>query len=152
MLFIDSLLHQTHTVATSVPALNSPLTAAALNCDPKMCSQLCWDRSTPDMQEDLGQNNRDVSRNRVHFLGSLRSWGEPGGPLRERLYAWGPSRRHWNKLALDLAKQLNYKLKLLLGQRSPCTRKSLCPFPAGNITLSGSYNSKATSDLGLPTI
>ena len=87
VLFIDSLLHQTHTVATSVPALNSPLTAAALNCDPKMCSQLCWDRSTPDMQEDLGQNNRDVSRNRVHFLGSLRSWGEPGGPLRERLYA-----------------------------------------------------------------
>lgn len=107
VLFIDSLLHQTHTVATSVPALNSLLTAAALNCDPNMCSQLCWNRSTPGMQGDLGQDDRDVSRNRVHFLCSLRNWGEPGGPLRERLYAWGPSRRHWNKLALDLAKQLN---------------------------------------------
>ena len=75
VLFIDSLLHQIHTVATSVHALNSPLTAAALNCDPKMCSQVCWNRNRGGMQGDLGQDNRDVSRNRVHFLCSSEELG-----------------------------------------------------------------------------
>ena len=39
------------------------------------------------MQGDLGQEDRDVSRNRVHLLCSLRSRGKPGGPLRGRLCA-----------------------------------------------------------------
>ena len=62
-------------LGSSVHALNSPLTAAALNCDPKMCSQVCWNRNRGGMQGDLGQDNRDVSRNRVHFLCSSEELG-----------------------------------------------------------------------------
>ena len=75
VLLIDSLLHQIHTVATSVHALNSPLTAAALNCDPKMCSKVCWNRNRGGMQGDLGQDNREQSAGTGSTsYAALRSW------------------------------------------------------------------------------
>ena len=66
-----------------------------------------------------------------HFLCSLRSQGEPGGPLRGRLYAWGPSRGYQNRLALNLAKGLNCELKCAAGRgvslhlKSPLSNTSL---------------------------